>query len=445
MLRACVRTVSTVIDSSCAIWPLMAPSWRSSSTSASRGVRSSAPSIPKPAAEPPEAAERGRTCMPREARWSALITSRPSVSLERQAVAPNESIWLHSAAVGRLASTTIRVSGYALCSWYTRAGFGSVPKLTSTTSGECSSIACSIRVGGTSAATSSRCGSSAISTPSPRATRSSNFVDTTVGIDSESTPRGGRRGEVASPLGVPRRLLLRSLEDHSGGVATPPARCGTIPSTRLHTRADWGTPKREADRDAGRVSRRDLRRRELRGLALHVPRGHDVLAHPALLRLQAEREPDHLRQVQHRDPEVALDIAARRRLLQVEVEVAERARRDEAVGARVDRVGEVAARLAERCRAIHRDDREAAAFACARVLHRLGAEGLDHHAEVGVPLGPFVEPEAPRRAHDVAAVERRDPQTRQRAAHLIAERVEPDLLDEDPEQVLVPPAARGLV
>ena len=45
------------------------------------------------------------------------MTSRASVSLERQAVAPNDSIWLHSAAVGRLASTTIRVSGWAWWSW----------------------------------------------------------------------------------------------------------------------------------------------------------------------------------------------------------------------------------------------------------------------------------------------------------------------------------------
>ena len=39
------------------------------------------------------------------------MMSRASVSFDRQAVAPNESIWLHSAAVGRLASTTMRVVG----------------------------------------------------------------------------------------------------------------------------------------------------------------------------------------------------------------------------------------------------------------------------------------------------------------------------------------------
>ena len=41
--------------------------------------------------------------------------SRASVSFDRQAVAPNESIWLHSPAVGLLASTTMRVSGCAWC------------------------------------------------------------------------------------------------------------------------------------------------------------------------------------------------------------------------------------------------------------------------------------------------------------------------------------------
>ena len=39
------------------------------------------------------------------------MMSRASVSLDRQAVAPNESIWLHSAAVGLLASTTMLVPG----------------------------------------------------------------------------------------------------------------------------------------------------------------------------------------------------------------------------------------------------------------------------------------------------------------------------------------------
>ena len=38
MLRACVRTVSRPIESVWAIWALVAPSWSSSSTSASRGV-----------------------------------------------------------------------------------------------------------------------------------------------------------------------------------------------------------------------------------------------------------------------------------------------------------------------------------------------------------------------------------------------------------------------
>ena len=46
----------------------------------------------------------------------AFTMSRASVSFDRQAVAPNESIWLHSAAVGRLASTTIRVPGWVWCS-----------------------------------------------------------------------------------------------------------------------------------------------------------------------------------------------------------------------------------------------------------------------------------------------------------------------------------------
>ena len=46
--------------------------------------------------------------------------------------------------------------------------------------------------------------------------------------------------------------------------------------------------------------------------------------------------------MQHRDVSVAADRALGQRLLEVEVEVAQRARRDEAVGLGVDRVAEVA-------------------------------------------------------------------------------------------------------
>ena len=45
------------------------------------------------------------------------MMSRPWVSLDTQAVAPNDRSWLHSAALGRLASTTMRVSGACWCSW----------------------------------------------------------------------------------------------------------------------------------------------------------------------------------------------------------------------------------------------------------------------------------------------------------------------------------------
>ena len=96
MLRACVRTVSTPIESVWAIWALAIPCWSSSSTSASRAVRMSGSGRSKrgwaDASGPSGAAGRGRTRIPREERWIALMMSRPCVSLEMQAVAPNERI-----------------------------------------------------------------------------------------------------------------------------------------------------------------------------------------------------------------------------------------------------------------------------------------------------------------------------------------------------------------
>ena len=70
---------------------------------------------------------RGSTCRPREARWMALSTSRACVSFDRHAVAPKVSIWLASAGVGRLASTTSRVAGKATCSVCTSNGVRSDP------------------------------------------------------------------------------------------------------------------------------------------------------------------------------------------------------------------------------------------------------------------------------------------------------------------------------
>src|SRR3954468_15458883 len=125
--------------------------------------------------------------------------------------------------------------------------------------------------------------------------------------------------------------------------------------------------------------------------------------------------------------------------------MAERAWRDEAVGAGVDRVREVATRLAQRGRAVHRDHREAAALARTRVFNGLAPERLDQESEVLVALGPLVDAESLGRTDDVAAVERGDPESLERSLHAVAEGVEADLLGEDPEEVLVPPVVAGLV
>ena len=106
------------------------------------------------------------------------------------------------------------------------------------------------------------------------------------------------------------------------------------------------------------------------------------------------------------------------RLLQVEVEVAQRARRDEAVGLGVDRVAEMAAGLLERRFLVHRDDREAAALVLAGVVDDGAAERLDQLVQVGVARVLAVDAQAVGRAHDVAAVERADAQVRQRPLDL---------------------------
>src|SRR5215218_2970582 len=55
--------------------------------------------------------------------------SRASISFERQPVAPNESIWVHSPAVGRFARKTILLDGKRRWTASTSAGPPSAPKL----------------------------------------------------------------------------------------------------------------------------------------------------------------------------------------------------------------------------------------------------------------------------------------------------------------------------
>jgi hypothetical protein len=160
--------------------------------------------------------------------------------------------------------------------------------------------------------------------------------------------------------------------------------------------------------------------------------------HPQLLGLQPEGEPDELGEVQDRHVELAADDALGQRLLEVEVEVAQRAGRDQAVGVGVDRVAQVAPGLLERGVLVHRDDREAAALVRAGVLDHRAAQRLDDHAQVAVAraLGG-VDAEAVDRAHDVAAIEGADLEVGQRPADPRAQLVEADLLDQEPEEVLV--------
>ncbi len=158
---------------------------------------------------------------------------------------------------------------------------------------------------------------------------------------------------------------------------------------------------------------------------------------PELLRLQAERQADELRQVQDGEAEVAADDLGGLRLLHVEVQVAERAGRDEAVGAGVDRVADVGAGLAQRGLAGHRDDGEAAAAPGAVVVDDGAAEGLDHALEVEVAVGVLVIAEPGLGAQDVAAVEGADAEAGQRALDLGGEVLEAVLLDQQPEEVLV--------
>src|SRR3954447_17692892 len=71
----------------------------------------------------------------------------------------------------------------------------------------------------------------------------------------------------------------------------------------------------------------------------------DVLLHPELLGLEAERQADELGEMEDGQAEIAVDDLGCLRLLHVQIEVAERAGRDQAIGVGVDRVADVGAGL----------------------------------------------------------------------------------------------------
>ena len=186
-------------------------------------------------------------------------------------------------------------------------------------------------------------------------------------------PRRARGGDGGGP-GVAGHAALGPAVDGSCTRRPYPPRAAAC-----STRARWSDVRRsDAPRYAADAA--DDRRRPVD----HRRRAHDVLAQPELLRVEPEREPDELGEVQHRHAERAADDLLGQRLLQVEVEVAERARGDEAVGVGVQRVAEVPAGLLQRRLAVHRDDREAAALVLAGVVDHRAAERLDQLVQVGV-------------------------------------------------------------
>ena len=143
-------------------------------------------------------------------------------------------------------------------------------------------------------------------------------------------------------------------------------------------------------------------------------------------------------EMQDGEAEVAVDDLGRLGLLHVEVEVAERAGGDEAVGAGVDRVADVGPGLFQRGLAVHRDHREAAAFAGPVVLDDLAAEGDDTSPGRRRGRGARGSRGAPSGGR-CSSRRRGRPWGPLKAGRLTwaSRRVEAAVLDQQPEEVLV--------
>src|SRR3989338_7886396 len=162
---------------------------------------------------------------------------------------------------------------------------------------------------------------------------------------------------------------------------------------------------------------------------------HEVVGEAEVFFRQAQCEPHELGQVEDRHVEALAQLTLGALLVDVEAHVAEGARRDHAVGALALGLRGVAAAHRERHRFLLQDEREPAALDPAAVVDPLAAERGDDLLQRGRIVG-VVEPQILRRPQDVAAIERRDAQPRERALDRLAQFLQPHVLDDDPQEVL---------
>ena len=158
---------------------------------------------------------------------------------------------------------------------------------------------------------------------------------------------------------------------------------------------------------------------------------------PELFWLHAHGEAEHLRKVQ--DWKIyfpALPALRRFRLVAVKVQVAEGARRDHCVRTQILGLPGVVGHHLEGVVLVDQQNWQPAALGLAGVLDRLGSGRLDDSLQRRLPLRVFIEAQRVAGANDVAAVERRKFQAGQLFCKGLLERFDPDLLDQDPEQVL---------
>src|SRR6266542_1609514 len=163
--------------------------------------------------------------------------------------------------------------------------------------------------------------------------------------------------------------------------------------------------------------------------------GDDVPLELQLRLLEPRGDPDELREVEDRHPEVPARRLPQLRLPRVEREVAERARRHHRVRAGLHRLLDRLDQLAERGLLACLDDREAAALDLGRIVDRLAAARGDDLLERVRPVG-ILEAHDLRGPQDLAAVERRHLQPLQSLVGDLLQQLEPLALRDQPEEVL---------
>ncbi len=146
---------------------------------------------------------------------------------------------------------------------------------------------------------------------------------------------------------------------------------------------------------------------------------------------------DKLRQMQHRHIQIPPNSLSRKRLLQIEIQMTQRTRSNQAISLSILGIPKMRPGLLQRSSLVHGDDREPAALAHTGVIDDGPPKRLDDLMQIAIPRMLRIDPKPIARPHDVAPIKRPNLQIGKRPLDEPPQILKPDLLNKQPREVLI--------